>query len=71
MRQKKRLYQLLGLYAQTHKMILITKKTESITEGPRILTVGVLSSPGSEANSFDSFDILGTQVINRQKSINF
>lgn len=54
-------------YAQTHKMILITKKTESITEGPRILTVGVLSSPGSEANSFDSFDILGTQVINRQK----
>ena len=28
-------------YAQTHKMILITKKTESITEGPRILTVGV------------------------------
>lgn len=55
------------VYAQTHKMILITKKTESITEGPRILTVGVLSSPGSEANSFDSFDILGTQVINRQK----
>jgi len=54
-------------YAQTHKMILITKKTESITEGPRILTVGVLSSPGSEADSFDSFDILGTQVINRQK----
>lgn len=54
-------------YAQTHKMILITKKTESITEGPRILTVGVLSSPGNKANSFNSFDVLGTQVINGQK----
>ena len=54
-------------YAQTHKMILITKKTESITEGPRILTVGVLSSQGNKANSFNSFDVLGTQVINGQK----
>lgn len=54
-------------YAQTHKMILITKKTESITEGPRILTVGVLSSQDNKANSFNSFDVLGTQVINGQK----
>ena len=55
-------------YAQTHKMILITKKTESITEGPRILTVGVLSSQDNKANSFNSFDVLGTQVINGKKN---
>ncbi len=43
LKQKETFVSVVRSYAQTHKMIL-TKKTESITEGPRILTVGVQSS---------------------------
>lgn len=54
-------------YAQTHKMVLVNKKTESIASGTRILTAGVMSSTNVDVDNFLPFYVLNTEIINMQK----